>query len=223
MYPANFSTEAKRLFQMLTGATPPDLQYALHDGWYVTGGLLGLSFGEPGTTQSLDVDGVSMQTINRAASRLTNEQGLALLKAHVEHGNDEAVVKAQGIIGDLIGGIIGGIGGGTTPPPGGAGPGTGIGGTIGKLLLPILLAWLTKFIESGGLMDLIKKLIGDVATPTAAAAVQPYSQPEVAPAVPAVLDEAVPHSEPPLTSSDMPGGWPNTPAPEATPPDAPAE
>lgn len=123
--------ELKELLAILMGQKPPTLKLAAHNGWVVQGYLQGLLIGEASP------DAVSTKDLKPEA-RLTDTQTMQALQVLAGSRSEKADLKAQGILGDLGGGALK----------------TG----LAKLILPILLGWIKKWITGGGLEDLIGKI-----------------------------------------------------------------
>ena len=134
-YPTSCAAEAAFLFKTLTGAEPLNVPMSLQAGWTVQG-----------WAQAQFVPLPEVQ----AAWTLTDDDGLAALAYLGSLEGSE--VKAKGILDRLL-------------PGAGASPaaGTGAGGVLIQLLLPLLMRWLQEWVKSGGLEEFIKRLLGGTA------------------------------------------------------------
>jgi len=134
------SDEIKSLFDMLTGKVEADLNTALHSGWVVQGYLQGLIWPEGGESgpkaKVLSVTGEKVP-------KLTDEQAVMALGVLANKRTVKAQFQAQGLLG---GGVVGGR----------------LKEEIAKMLLPVLLNWIKKWVNGGGLDKLIEKIIGEV-------------------------------------------------------------
>lgn len=138
-YPSTVpSDELKTLFDMLTGKIDADLNTALHAGWNVQGYLQGLIW-PPNKTVGAKAQVLTVS--GEKVPKLTDEQAVMALGVLAGRRNAKAQFEAQGFIGDLIGAKL--------------------KSDIAKMLLPILIGWIKKWVNGGGLERIIDKVIAE--------------------------------------------------------------
>jgi hypothetical protein len=136
-YPqATPTEEIRRLITIVTGKAPSDIKQAAKDGWVVQGYLQSLILGD--VEDSVAKFKISAIGTPIKQKKLTNSEAVEMLKVLGGSRKAKEGVQAQGLIGDFIGGQL--------------------KGGIAKLLLPIILDWIKKWLAGGGL----EKIIGDV-------------------------------------------------------------
>ena len=133
------SDDIKNLFDMLTGKVDADLNTALHAGWNVQGYLQGLIWP---TTQAAGPKAKVLTLEGEKVPKLTDEQAVMALGVLAGKRSAKAQFQAQGLIGDLVGAKL--------------------KGDIAKMLLPVLIGWIKKWVNGGGLERLIEKVIGEI-------------------------------------------------------------
>lgn len=141
-YPTDIPVaELKTLFNMLTGKVEADLETALHAGWNVQGYLQGLVWpvtkSEPAAFKIQMADGST-----KKVPKLNDQQAVAALGYLAGNRKASGDFKAEG--------LLDGIGRGA------------IRSEVAKMLLPILIGWIEKWVAGGGLDRLIEKLIGQI-------------------------------------------------------------
>ena len=133
--------EIQRLIGMLTGQVPAVLPQALKSGWITQGYVQSLTVGDPSTVSS-----ASILTVDAAdyQGELTDAQAVDVLKSLATQGPHAA-------------GLLDGIG--------------QVGGkALLRLLLPVLQRWITNWLTTGGLDELINKIVSGIGSPAASPA-----------------------------------------------------
>lgn len=140
-YPTEFPQEsAKLLYDMLTGRKTAELSAALHAGWEIQGFAQGLAFpvNEPVGAKSLLRD----RRTNKKVKRVKDDEALVILGALANKRPDKS--HAIAVYGTVNGKAF---------------RGQALRDQLLRLFLPVLVRWMEKWVEGGGLQRLIDRIV----------------------------------------------------------------